>query len=65
MIDETTAELARLYRQIKADDEEMMSLEREMRSSADLEVRDRWLDARQRRRDHNVDLLRKLVELQV
>lgn len=65
LIDETTAELARLYRQIKAEDEEIMRLEREMRSSADPEVRDRWLDARQRRRDHNVELLRKLVELQI
>lgn len=65
LIDETTAELARLYRQIKAEDEEIMRLEREMRSSADPEVRERWLDARQRRRDHNVELLRKLVELQI
>lgn len=65
MIDEATAELARLYRQIKTEDEEIMRLEREMRSSADPEVRDRWLDTRQRRRDHNVELLRKLVELQV
>lgn len=64
MIDATTAELARLYRQIKAEDAEIMRLEREMRSSADQEVRDRWLDARQRRRDHNAELLRKLVELQ-
>jgi predicted RNase H-like nuclease (RuvC/YqgF family) len=64
MIDTTTAELARLYRQIKAEDEEIMRLEREMRSSADPEVRDRWLDARQRRRDHNVELLKKLVDLQ-
>jgi len=65
MIDATTAELDRLYRQIKAEDAEIMRLEREMRSSADPEVKNRWLDARQRRRDHNVELLRKLVELQL
>lgn len=64
LIDETTAELARLYRQIKAEDLEIMRLEREMRSSADPDVKNRWLDARQRRRDHNAELLRKLVELQ-
>lgn len=65
MIDESTAEVARLYRQIKAEDEEIMRLEREMSTSADPEFKNRWLDARQRRRDHNVELLRKLVELQI
>lgn len=65
MIDETTAELARLYRQIKGEDEEIMRLEREMRSSSDPAIKNQWLDARQRRRDHNVELLRKLVELQI
>lgn len=65
MIDATTAELARLYRQIKAEDEEIMRLEREMRSSTDPEIKNRWLDARRSRRDHNAELLRKLVELQV
>lgn len=65
MIDETTAELARLYRQIKAEEEEIMRLEREMRSSSDPKIKNQWLDARQRRRDHNVELLRKLVELQI
>lgn len=65
MIDETTSELVRLYRQIKAEEEEIMRLEREMRALDAPELKHQWLDARQRRRDHNVELLRKLVELQI
>jgi len=65
MIDATTAELARLYRQLQAENNEVMRLEREMRSSADPAIKQRWLKARQRRREANVELLRRLVDLQL
>lgn len=62
-IDEDSAELARLYRLLKAEDERIAGFEREMRTLPEPRMLQNWIFARQLRRRLHQGIIEKLLAL--
>ncbi len=64
LIDQDTAEIARIYRQLRETDELIACLESELAHLTDPAAKQRWLKARERRRELHLEALKKLLEAQ-